>query len=176
MQGALYTRLSIVLSIVLSILGACLFLWALYMTVKDLSRARKLRSLQSTAGALARLSFLPAAKTGAVKQVFEITNEGRAGSTAACDVRLKLPGEHRVLFEYRVSHGTLVVTPMKGVTVSPSSAKKNAKKVSPTDEVTVLPTGSHCNIDGRYNMCFEMLKRPSPESPSNKRAYRRKGR
>lgn len=176
MQGALYTRLSIVLSIVLSVWAACLFLWALYMTVKDLSRARKLRSLQSSAGTLARLSFLPAAKTGAAKQVFEITNEGRAGSTFMCDVRLKLPGARRVLFEYRISHGTLVVTPMKGVTISPISAKKNAKNASPADEVTVLSTGSHANIDGKYNMCFEMLKRPSPDSPSNKRAYRRKGR
>ena len=175
MAGALYTRLSIVLSIVLSVLAACLFLWAFYMTLKDLSRARKLRSLQSSAGTLARLSFLPAAKTGAVKQVFEITNEGRAGSTLACDVRLKLSGERRVLFEYRISHGTLEVTPMKGVTVSPISAKKTAKKVTPTDEITVLPTGSHCNIDGKYNMHFEMLKRPSPDSPSNRRAYRRKG-
>ena len=178
MAGLLYTKIALIMRYVLMALGAGVLVWSVYMTVTDLSRARKLRSAQISLGAMARLTFLPADKTGE-KQVFSIPCEGSVGGKRICDVYVRLPGRSRVLFDYRITHGEMVITPRPGCKLLPvgkgkadPKANKNAK-----EPVVTLKSGAYIVIDGAANMRFEMLKRANrPVSPSNLRAYTKKGR
>lgn len=178
MASLSYIKIALIMRYVLMALGAGILVWSAYMTVTDLSRARKLRSAQSLLGSMARLTFLPAGKD-AEKQVCSIPCEGSVGGKRICDVYVRLPGRGRVLFDYRIAHGEMIITPRPGCKLLPAGKGTPGKKTNKTakEPVITLKSGACIVIDGTANMRFEMLRRAErPVSPSNLRAYTKKGR
>ena len=167
-----YESAALVLRFLFLILGAGIFLHALWETSVDLMRGRWLRQAENKTGAIAHFNVTGARWHRTL--TIPIPREGTVGSQRKCDVRISGARLEKKHFYYEIIDGGIVITPLDGgvtpVVQDMMEVKNPDDGEGPFDRKILRP--------GRVFECGEaqfryIVNRISvkPVSPALKRAY-----